>query len=476
MPPKPKVVKAKAAASKKKSAAAAAAAAQQEEQEEQEETENEDDGASDTSSTIKRRKDRKLSDVNEVKMLEFLKVNTCMWDMKKLEYRNAQKKNDLWEELADSLEEGVTAAHLKAAFKNLRNWYTKLDKDATKSGTAARTLTGRDIQVQERMQFMKNSVTHRPAPMTSAKAGGPNASDSVNLIQSVDDQALLQPPRGSSSPNTKRRRTPSSVSASTSADADTLEGLQTVMSRNAEALQQIYSSVQKDDDASPDLDNPLGTSRAIKKSFCQYVTNCVLSYDEGEFDRFQSGFTAMHARFKAERRREVERRAAGVQLQSPGGMSAFTSSQPTISSQTSEPVPFQLYGPQADSQQYQAHPSQWISNPPSSSLYNSQTPDYNAQYRFLQQQQQLLRQQNVRGLAPAAPPPPPATPLPRDPQLPNITRLQNTSTPKRPRATVAPANTQTQPASTPPPEISLDLSNFLNPEQDSQQDALDQLE
>ena len=64
------------------------------------------------------RADRRLTEEQELEMVEFLKANTCMWDMKHLNYRNAQLKQDLWEELATKL--SVTSTHLKAAFKNLQ--------------------------------------------------------------------------------------------------------------------------------------------------------------------------------------------------------------------------------------------------------------------------------------------------------------------------------------------------------------------
>ena len=396
-----------------------------------------------------------------------------MWDMKKLEYRNAEMKNKLWEDLAKDMAGGVTAVHLKAAFKNLRNWYTKLDKDAAKSGTAPRVLTGRDVQVQQRMQFMKNSVTHRPAPMVSSKPGGPTSSQSRELIQSVDNQALL--PR---SPSSKKRR-PSSASASTSADADALEGVQSVLNRNTSTLQQIYSSVQSDD-AAVNLDDPLSASRAIHKSFCQYVTTCVMTYDESEFDQFQTSFTLLHERFKAERR-EVQRRAAAIpHQQTHTATSADThfGGYPSLQTSSSAPVPFQLYGSQGDSHQYQQDSSQqWHHHPttqPQGALH-SHTPEYNAQYRFLQQERQSAR-------TPRLPPMPQreVTLPPREPPLPNLRRLHSTSTPKRPKPThPGSADTHTEPEAEPAGELSGDLnfSDFTVPrEQDSQQDALDQLE
>ena len=459
---------------KKTPAAAAANEPEEEELQNVEETEEIQEGASDTSSTTRKRQDRKLSDKDEVTLLEFLKLHTCMWDMKELQYRNAELKNSLWEQLAKDMGGGVTSGHLKAAFKNLRNWYTKLDKEASKSGTAPRVLTGRDVQVQERMQFMKQSVTHRPAPLFSTKTGGPNASQTSELIRSLDDQALLQP--AARSPSSKKRRpSAASGSASTSVDADTLEGLETAMSRNTSTLDKIYSSVHIEDEA--DRVNP---NKAIYRSFCQYVTSCVMTFDETEFDEFQSSFTLLNERFKAQRR-EAQRRANALQHRSTAGIPTDTHfgypSSHTIS-QTSAPVPFHLYP--SDSHQYQSDPSQWLSQTPTSlqgsSLYQSQSNEFIAQYRFLQQRQSGRVQQPQ-----AAPPPPPQPTLPLQPQpeLPLITRLHSTSMPKRPKPSRTASADQPQQPGDESAETSatdLNFSEFSIPaEQDSQQDALDQL-
>ena len=383
-------------------------------------------------------------------LIEFMKVHTCMWDMKLLDYRNAQMKNQKWEELAKEMGGGVTPGHLKAAFKNLRNWNTKLDKEADKSGSAPRVLTGRDMQVQQRMQFMKNSVTHRPAPMVSAKAGGPSSSQSRELIQSVDDQALEQPEQ----PSSKKRR-PSSASTTTSAaDAEALEGLQSVMSRNTDTLRQML----KGDDAPVDLDDPLSAKRAIHKSFCQYVTSCVMTYEDAEFDQFQTTFTLLNERFKAERR-EAHHRATTTTTSADAH---YRYSQPTISSQTTAPVAFNLYG---DSQHtYQQDPSTWLPNPPHASLYGSQTSDYNL--RYLQEQQRQSRGLPVR-----------------EPPLPNIIR-RPTSTPKRAAkpSIVSITTTGTAESEPGPSQLALNFSDFTvveseeGVEGDSQDHVLTQLE
>ena len=98
-------------------------------------------------------------------MLEFLKKHTFLWDMKSLEYRNAPRKAELWDQLAEDISADMTVAHLKAAFKNLRNVVSKLDLAANKSGSAPRVITGREQQIKDRLQFLHSTVSHRPAPL-----------------------------------------------------------------------------------------------------------------------------------------------------------------------------------------------------------------------------------------------------------------------------------------------------------------------
>ena len=388
-----------------------------------------DEGASNTSTT-KKRQDRKLTDKQEIDMLEFLRSNICMWDMQCIDYRNAQKKQALWETAAKTVGDDLTAGHLKAAFKNLRNWNTKLDKECSKSGSAPRQMTGRDIQVQTRMDFMKNTVTHRPAPLASSRGRG--ADETIETIETLDDEAM-EPP--------KKRTSRAASSASTSADAEGLLTLQNVIERHNDKL---HSMVTKFHSPSPaphsdvvNLDDPQSASRGIQKSYCSYVTSCVMTYDEQEFDQFQSAFTLIHEQFKAARRAKVHRQQALAEQ--AAARYTYAGTPHTISS-VSAPVAFQLYSAPATvttqttpSQQYQLDAAHWATETPAplqgASLYASQTAEYNAQYRTLTARPQPLQ---ARPLPVLQTLPLATTTLQStaEPPLPNIRRIA-TSTPKR---------------------------------------------
>ena len=398
-----------------------------------------DEAASNASSTKKRR-DRRLSDKQEVDMLEFLRTNICLWDMKDRDYRNAERKHKLWETLAASMGGGVTPAHLKAAFKNLRNWNTKLDKESSKSGSAPRVMTHRDMQVADRMQFMKATVKHRPAPLTNAKGRG--ADDTRDIIQTLDDDALEPPPK-------KKTASRPASSASTSADTEGFETMQTVLDRQNEKLENIVSQFRSPPEV-VDLDDPQSASRSIKRSYCNYVSSCVMTYNDEEFDDFQSAFTQIHEQFKAARRAKVRRQQT---LAEQAGENTRAYTYPGTQPQTTP------------SQQYQLDIAHWQAQPPpqlqGQSLYSSQTPDYQAQYRTLTARPQLRQPLPVLPTLL-----PPTTPHQATGEMPTIPNIRRTSTPKRDAT----------------PRDVLNLTDYLNRSssnpaaEDSQDIVLNQLE
>ena len=337
-------------------------------------------------------------------MLEFLRTNICLWDMKDRDYRNAERKHKLWETQAASMCGGLTPAHLKAAFKNLRNWNTKLDKECSKSGSAPRVMTHRDMQVADRMLFMKATVKHRPAPLTNARGRG--ADDSRDILETLDDDAL-EPPK-------KKPASRPSSSASTSADTEGFETMQTVLDRQNEKLANIVSSFNSPAEI-VDLDDPQSASRSIQKSYCNYVSSCVMTYNDEEFDQFQSAFTQIHEQFKTARRAKVLRQQT---LAEQAGENTRGYTYPATQQQTTP------------SQQYQLDIAHWQAQPPTQllgqSLYGSQTPEYQAQYRMLTARTQP--RQPIPVLQTLLPP---TTPQQATGEMPIISNIRRTSTPKR---------------------------------------------
>ena len=155
------------------------------------------------------------------------------------------------------------------------------------------------------------------------------------------------------------------------------------MSRNTDILRHMIKS----EEAPVDFNDPHSVRRAQHKSFCQYVTNCVLSYDESEFEQFQSSFIVQYERFKAERRdreRAFQHRLTGT-IQSIQPMQPRPV-QPTISQPINTPVPLHLGFD--SSHQYQPDPAPWLQNAAPSTSWAGHSTEYNTQLHLLQQQHQ----------------------------------------------------------------------------------------
>ena len=81
-----------------------------------------------------------LSIADEELMLEFIRDNPVLWNVKMTEYRRKDKKDKIWEDQAQLMEK--TADTLKGWFRTLRDTHTRLDKK--KSGDGTPDLTERE--------------------------------------------------------------------------------------------------------------------------------------------------------------------------------------------------------------------------------------------------------------------------------------------------------------------------------------------
>ena len=104
-----------------------------------------------------------LNPEEEMTVLEFLKENPLLWDIKKIDYRNTAKKDRVWKEQAVTMEKSVE--HLQGWFRSMRDTYTRLDKK--RSGDGQPDLTERDQWIVDHFDFLKTTVRHRPEPVRS---------------------------------------------------------------------------------------------------------------------------------------------------------------------------------------------------------------------------------------------------------------------------------------------------------------------
>ena len=104
-----------------------------------------------------------LSIADEELMLEFIRDNPVLWNVKMTDYRRKDKKDKIWEDQAQLMEK--TADTLKGWFRSLRDTHTRLDK--RKSGDGAPHLTEREEWIVSKFVFLKTVTHRRPEPLQS---------------------------------------------------------------------------------------------------------------------------------------------------------------------------------------------------------------------------------------------------------------------------------------------------------------------
>ena len=90
-----------------------------------------------------------FSDEQEQELVEWLQAHTFLWLRSTKDYH---RKKAAWEQKASDL--GVTLKHLQNWWKNVKDWYVKLQKKT--SGQATRVLTERDQWILKNVAFYKS--------------------------------------------------------------------------------------------------------------------------------------------------------------------------------------------------------------------------------------------------------------------------------------------------------------------------------
>ena len=92
-----------------------------------------------------------MSTADEELMLEFIRDNPVLWNVKMTDYRRKDKKDKIWDDQAPRMEK--QADTLKGWFRSLRDTHTRLDKK--KSGDGAPDLTQREKWIISNFVFLK---------------------------------------------------------------------------------------------------------------------------------------------------------------------------------------------------------------------------------------------------------------------------------------------------------------------------------
>ena len=75
----------------------------------------------------------RLSERNELAVIEWVKNTPEMWDQKNANFKNRQNRDKMWEDKAREL--NLNPEHLRVGYRDLRDWNTKLQRPP-KSGLA----------------------------------------------------------------------------------------------------------------------------------------------------------------------------------------------------------------------------------------------------------------------------------------------------------------------------------------------------
>jgi len=96
-------------------------------------------------------------------MLDFLRDNPILWNLKMTDYRRKDKKDKIWEDQAQLMNRDTDL--LKGWFRSLRDTFTRLDR--RKTGDGAPQLTEREVWIISKFAFLKTITRHRPEPIRS---------------------------------------------------------------------------------------------------------------------------------------------------------------------------------------------------------------------------------------------------------------------------------------------------------------------
>ena len=242
----------------------------------------------------------KLSEEHEIHILDWMRDNPMLWDQKHLDFKNKAKRDRMWEDMARDLK--LSTPVLRTGYKDLRDWNTKLQKPP-KSGDGARTNTAREDIILQRFAFLKNTVRHRAAPVTTPtetklrkggdlEAAEKEAAECNRNLDEADDDATSAT---STNPNKKKTK---STSAADAAAAENLAQILNQLSAKDQQIESIGSrinTIQAQVHADKDPTNK-------KKTFCDWVRSEILSTSEEEYLAYQSCFLHLHHTWLKERK------------------------------------------------------------------------------------------------------------------------------------------------------------------------------
>lgn len=296
-----------------------------------------------------------LSNADEELMLEFIRENPVLWNVKMTDYRRKDKKEKIWEDQAQLMEK--TADTLKGWFRSLRDTHTRLDKK--KSGDGAPYLTEREEWIISKFVFLNTVIRHRPEPLQSVKAtiqqhrGDLDAAETACADLEIGLDELTPTP--SSTPSSSRKR-PQDL------DIALLESLQKRVAEAGTIIEDLSKAQQQ----------PITTRTA----FANYVKDSLLTMSNANYKKARSTINRLLSDLMDE--------DSDDDIPSAMGAPPIPATQQVSHSQPPHPLrpssapSFGLFGSSAPStsEQYQPPPHMWRNVPPASSVWGSQSMEY----------------------------------------------------------------------------------------------------
>ncbi len=114
--------------------------------------------------TPKKPKGRKSHRINseeeEEELLAWVGDNPCLWDSRKKEFKESEKKDKLWHDKAT--EKGyVEPEHIHGWWKDMKDQYVKLDRSILNKTKDAQFLTDRQKYILDKVAFYAPCCSHR---------------------------------------------------------------------------------------------------------------------------------------------------------------------------------------------------------------------------------------------------------------------------------------------------------------------------
>ncbi|KAH7704881.1 hypothetical protein AAVH_27922 [Aphelenchoides avenae] len=129
---------------------------------------------------------KELSTENKSALIRLVQENSCLYDVTHADWKNADKKRQLWKDIADKLQLG-------AAWTILRDTFAKNKKRAAaKSGASAADAKIKWVHQQE-MAFVEDYPDQRPTGVerTESQVFADYLASQVDAVESLDKRAAV---------------------------------------------------------------------------------------------------------------------------------------------------------------------------------------------------------------------------------------------------------------------------------------------